>query len=434
MDFNISTFLHYFISKCIIKFFLHSKTETVSKFFRVGSTSQQIDSPTHSSQQQDEEQQDNISVISMSSLLSTNSQNSSALGTFDVVNKTDDSIPEIEILNEHEIAAIKRESNAQQLKSDELQQDTTTIPILTLSDRDIFIGSIRDQPLIYYTARLIASKFLLFGIPNQLIEDTCIRISIKNSSLTVISYCVELCPNVLLLSLQKNDEYNENELQDEQISDSDEDSSASNSNKVSSPVAKQSTNNNDAGEQLNMKDDHFGENSKIPSTYFDFFFPLSKSADNVLLSRLNSDSDRSKQTEKLSGDLSDLLSKSDIVESKSAIKCRNNTANSNTDLKPLENTLSRLSLDQSIDLSKSQQWLEDILFFWNHSDPVLRANIQLLIGNFISNVLQKRDSVECFIATSGIANNSRFLNFNILLHILMKVFNKNQFSIATYLK
>lgn len=401
----------------------------MSKFFRVGSTPQQIDSPTHSSQQQDEEQQDNISVISMSSLLSTNSQNSSALGTFDVVNKTDDSIPEIEILNEHEIAAIKRESNAEQLKSDEPQQDTTTIPILTLSDRDIFIGSIRDQPLIYYTVRLIASKFLLFGVPNQLIEDTSVRISIKNSSLTVISYCVELCPNVLLLSLQKNDEYNENELQDEPISDSDEDSSASNSNKVSSPLAKQSTNNNDAGEQLNMKDDHFGENSKIPSTYFDFFFPLSKSADNVLLSRLNSDSDRSKQTEKLSGDLSDLLSKSDIVESKSAIKCQNN---STIDLKPLENTLSRLSLDQSIDLSKSQQWLEDILFFWNHSDPVLRANIQLLIGNFISNVLQKRDSVECFIATSGIANNSRFLNFNILLHILMKVLNKHLFLIVTY--
>lgn len=395
--------------------------ETVTKFFRGGSTSQQT--PEHMSRQQSIEQQhtdsDNISVHSLNSMTSFTSHNSSALGTFDIVNKTDDSIPEIEILNDHEIAAIKLETDVEQFKADDAEAtlDATVNQSIPVDRKDISIGSIRDQPLLYYTVRLIASKFLLYGAPNQLLDDITVRISIKNTSLTVISHCVDLCANILAVQLQKNDTFHEYKSHDEHMSDSDDESIGSTAAALSTPM-KQCTI-TDAGDQLNIKDDHFGENSKVPSTYFDFCSTLSKSADNVLFENLCSSGTRSKKTNQLNRDLTDLLSRSEIIGSRSTIT--DDKTNLNVDLKELESCVYRQSND-SIHLSSSQQSIEDLLLYWNHSDQVLRTNIQLMIGNFIANVLRNADSIDAFVTINETpANNFQLLNFNVLFSILLKV-------------
>lgn len=395
----------------------------MTKFFRVGSTSQQT--PEHVSRQQSTEQQhtdsDNVSVHSGNSITSFNSQNSSALGTFDIVNKTDDSIPEIEILNDHEIAAIKLENDAEQFKADDADAtlDITINQSIHVDRKDISIGSIRDQPLLYYTVRLIASKFLLYGEPSQLIDDINVRISIKNTSLIVISHCVDLCANILTVQLQKIDTFHGYELHDEHPSDSDDDSMSSNAAAVSTPMKNCTI--SDAGDQLNIKDDHFGENSKGASTYFDFCSTLSKSADNVLFENLYaSGNNRSKKTNQLNSDLTDLLSRSEIIGSKSTLTDDTRT-NLNVDLKELESCAYRQSND-SINLRSSQQLIEDLLLYWNHSDPVLRTNIQLMIGNFIANVLRNADSIDAFLAINDTtANDFQLLNFNVLFSILLKV-------------
>lgn len=350
--------------------------------------------------------------------MSLNSQNSSALSTFDIVNKTDDSIPEIEILNDHEIAAIKLENDAEHFKSEHVETtlDATNNQSINIARKDISIGSIRDQPLVYYTVRLISSKFLLYGDPSQLIDDMNVRISIKNTSLIVISHCVDLCANTLCVQLQKSVAFDEFEMDDEHLSDSDEDSTGSNAIAASTPMkANTST---DAGDQLNIKDDHFGESSKVPGTYFDFCSGLSKSADNVLLENIYSGGHRTKKADKLNNDLSDLLSKSEIIDLKSTIT--DDKSHLNVDLKELESCFYRPSTD-SINLSHSQQLIEDLLLYWNHSDPVLRTNVQFLIGNFLANVLRNADSIEEFISANGLMNNFRFLNINNLLNILLKV-------------
>lgn len=352
-----------------------------------------------------------MSEISDGSMLSLNS---SALGTsFDILNRTDDLIPEIEILNDSEIAKIRLETDAMNHdKLDELDV-TSTIHFETI-DREINIGSIGNQPLIYYTVRLIASKFLLVGVPYKLIDDCDVRVSIKNLSLAVIGHCVALCPRTLLLSLQYN---GPESLHFDHESDSEE-SVCSNSDKGSPSKTKANT---EPPDQLNIKDDHFGENSKVPNTYFDFFFPLSKSADNVLLSRLNSDNiggENVRRTQKLIGDLSDLLSKSDIIESK-PYKGLDVTAD--TSLNSNEKSVSSQALIQSLTEDGSLQFVEDVFLFWNHTDPILRANVQLLTGNFLFSVLSECDSIGNFIEQLEIASTYRFLNFNVLFHILIKV-------------
>lgn len=183
-------------------------------------------------------------------------------------------------------------------------------------------------------------------------------------------------------------------------------------------------------DELNIKDDHFGENSKVSKTYFDFSFPLSKSADNVLLSRLSfsnnmmgSDGfnlgDNMKRTQKLSGDLNNLLSKSEIIESNRSYK-DNLDVTIESDIDSNEKLLCNQSLIQSM-TDSSPQFVEDLLLFWNHSDPVLRANIQSLVGNFLFNILNECNSIANYIEKLEIASTYRFLNFNVLFHILMKV-------------
>lgn len=413
------------------------RIETVSKFFRVGTSTpqpQQTDStitphtPTSAKsldyvleKNQSDLEPDNISVFSMSSFISTTSQKSLPQG--DANNKNDELLPEIEILTDQEIASIKLESAEEEQPRDKIDlapssANTSVINLMFDSNKQenyrIYIGSIADQSLVNYTVRLIASKFLLFGYPNKCHDDTTVRISIKNSSLTVISYCVLLCPTTLLLTLQKTNEFVEAVLQPQSNSSDSEDSISDSSNGKKTIE----TNEIECGEQLNIKDDHFGENSKMTSTYFDFFSPLSKSADNILLSQLGATSSqgKSKSNRKLRDDLSELLSKSDIVDSKSSFECTH-----------LLDDTNRLLLESSINMSESQtsdviealQLIEDIFLFWNHSDPVLRTNVQLVIGNFLLRILNEHDDIAKFIETSGYGVSYKFLNFNILINLLL---------------
>lgn len=397
-------------------------TESVSKILRVGSLDQQSNTSVtdviETLQDDDLNQTDtNISDISDGSILGS----MLSLGTFDMINKTDDSIPEIEMLNDQEIATIRLETGNelhQEKSIDEIDQTimdaTSTVHFGTI-DREIHIGSIGNQPLIYYTVRLIASKFLLVGVPYQLIDDCDVRVSIKNLSLAVICHCVALCSRTLLLSLQ----YNGPDNLQFQHEHSDSDESICSDKESSSKTTKSNT---EPANQLNIKDDHFGEDNKVPNTYFDFFFPLSKSADNVLLSRLNSDNiggENNRRTQKLIGNLSDLLSKSDILDSKSLYRGLDVTTE--TSLNSNEKTINSQTLIQSITDDKTLQFIEDILLFWNHSDPVLRANVQLLAGNFLFNVLNEFESIANFIQQLEIASTYRFLNLNVLFHILIKV-------------
>lgn len=376
----------------------------------------------------------NISEQSDGSMLSLNS---SALGTYDVLNKTDDSIPEIEILNEQEIASIRLEpsNNPEHEKSinyatgDQTVETTSnTTAEATVISNEVPIGSISNQPLIYYTVRLISSKFLLCGTSYKLIDGFGVRVSIKNLSLAVIGHCVALCPRSLLLSLQYNGPEN---LPIDTVSDS-EDSECLALEKSSPSKDNQQAAAGEPSDELNIKDDHFGENSKVPKTYFDFSFPLSKSADNVLLSRLTVSSNMMgsigsspgdstvKRTQKLSGDLNNLLSKSEIIESNRSYRDSNLDVATELDIESSEKLLCNQTLIQSM-TDSSPQFVEDLLLFWDHSDPMLRANVQTLVGNFLFNVLNECNSIANYIQTLEIASTYRFLNFNVLFHILMKV-------------
>lgn len=398
-----------------LSFSLSSNIESVTKFFRVGTSSQTSDIQTASMLDDFDDELNhtdtNISEQSDGSMLSLNS---SALGTYDVLNKTDDSIPEIEILNEQEIASIRLEPNPGENEKSinyaagDQTLDTTSNTTLadTVIPHEIPIGSIGNQPLIYYTIRLISSKFLLCGTSSA----THHRISIKNSSLAVIGHCVALCTRSLLLSLQYHGPEN---LSTDPVSDS-EDSECLALEKASPSKDSQQAA-VEPSDELNIKDDHFGENSKVPKTYFDFSFPLSKSADNVLLSRLTANTNN-------------LLSKSDIIESKLSYKDGNLDA-----AKELDNERTgsneKLLCNQTLIVQSmtdrpaggQPQFVEDLLLFWDHSDPMLRANIQTLVGNFLFNVLNECNSIANFIETLEIASTYRFLNFNVLFHILMKV-------------
>lgn len=373
------------------------------------------------------------------------SLNSSAFSTYDELNRTtDDSIPEIEILNEQEIASIHLESNHEKHEQSMMANygsdtgvehpiDTTsntTTETSVIPGEAIPIGSIGNQPLIYYTVRLISSKFLLYGMPYKLIDGFGVRISIKNLSVAVIGHCVAISPRSLLLSLQYNGPEN---VAFDEMSDSDENSEYLDAVEKDLPSKNNQQTTADTSVELNIKDDHFGENSKISKTYFDFSFPLSKSADNVLLSRLTANNsiiggdnatsmgDDLLRTQKLSGDLNNLLSKSDIIESGRSYKCSNLDATDPDNKTDVAQSLCNQTLIQSM-TDSSPQFVEDLLLFWNHSDPVLRANVQLLVGNFLFNVLNECNSIANYIEKLEIASTYRFLNFNVLFHILMKVF------------
>ncbi|XP_036323038.1 uncharacterized protein LOC118736962 isoform X2 [Rhagoletis pomonella] len=230
------------------------------------------------------------------------------------------------------------------LSANSLVQKVASLqPLLTLK-----IGTLFEQSIVRYTARLIAARFLLTGQAHGLHSDTQIRISIKSLSLSVLAQCVRFDPAVLQLRL----EITEQEVQElhKQLTAATEFSSKS-SSASGSPSMPQSDdsgsgNSSNLGKDyehldavdfiksnplsidaaavvgvsdlpaelqlLEIKDDHFG---KSTCEYLLESIPvLSKSADPVLMSQQVRDTtaNRSAKQQPLQ-----TLSKSEIIETKS---------------------------------------------------------------------------------------------------------------------
>ncbi|EDV53310.1 uncharacterized protein LOC6555425 [Drosophila erecta] len=257
------------------------------------------------------------------------------------------------------------------------------------------IGSILEQSLVYYTARLVAARFLLSGQAAGLQPDSISRVSIKSLSLAVIAQCVRLSPRILQLSLEISEQ--ELQLLEEATSRTD----SGDSTQVSSP---QSSDNSQVGGEkppldsslvetsleenlllLDIKDDHFGP-STCPAYLQSATPTLSRSADAavLLLEGTTSSSSAKKSEEK--------LSKSEIVGS----SYRPTVAVE--DVPPLsmpprppkrtKSTRSRAGVFGATSTTESsppqdRQKLSDILLFHDHCDPILRGGVQQVVGNFL---------------------------------------------------
>lgn len=403
----------------------HPNTESVSKFFRTS-----IESSLPATPKDSQTDCDSISVISLGSQMSINSHNSS---TFDLLNRTDELLPEIEILSDQDIDAIQIECVGNTLAAETTTLTASGDANYQFNERVLFIGHIANQPIVHYAVRLIAMKFLLAGAPNELIDDKLIRVSIKNLSLVTIAHCVALCPSVLSLTMEKCDDLDGgiDAPKSYQSSDDGDDSSTdtidneTTSHNVSSVVTADPE--NDAGEQLVIKDDHFGQCDAMTSSYFDFMLPLSKSADHVLLTQMNSSQTEANRTrnERLNSNLSDLLSKSDIVASTSRsvanisfrVESSQPSLPTATAVSTTKYTIDRccgvdIELQRDVG-AEPLQCIEDVLLYSKHSDPILRADVQLIAGNYLAALVgdsSLRSMASC-----------RFLRGEILITLLLQV-------------
>lgn len=261
---------------------------------------------------------------------------------------------------------------------------------------EIYIGTIFDQTLIFYTARLVSSRFLLTGNDHSLIPDNVVRVTIKSLSLSVIASCVLYSPELLLHKLT-NDQPRPIELKDppnplECIKITSEEIL------VKKPIEPVKDEHLETEELLDIKDDHFGE---CPFNFKDFLSPLSKSADTFLLAqpKPRTDCDQS-ASKKLNEDLTNYLSKSEIVE-----------------IKNFETNKSNLCG------RKSEQLMEDIFLYYNCDDPTIRGIVQSIVGNTFLHISRNYRDFQEFQNkyTANGANSSNWMQLNILLHILLKV-------------
>ncbi|KAH8363432.1 hypothetical protein KR084_010163 [Drosophila pseudotakahashii] len=260
------------------------------------------------------------------------------------------------------------------------------------------IGGILEQSLVYYTARLVAARFLLSGQAAGLQPDSVSRVSIKSLSLSVIAQCVRLAPRVLQLSLEISDRELQQLLEEEQNNSR---VGSGDSTQVSSP---QSSDHSQVGGEkasldssliqtdlednlllLDIKDDHFGP-STCPAYLQQATPTLSRSADAsvLLLGGPSSSQSVKKSTNE------EKLSKSEIIGS----SFRPTVAAE--DVPPLslpprppkrtKSTRSRAGLTSTARTSPPAQGcqaLSDILLFHDHCDPILRGGVQLVVGYFL---------------------------------------------------
>lgn len=346
-----------------------NNTETVSKFFRKSST----DSPSH--QPKIDESVDEKSLdYSISQLKDENTD-----------------LPDSQTLPE--TAEIVMEDSRL-----DLAVESVDTAILKESTREIYIGTLFDQSIVEYIVRLVVSRFLLTGTPNSLISDQNIRVSIKNLALSVIIGCVAVKSEVLLMKLQKDFTCEsmmvENLLSylvDEDLRLEDEDK------KKKESVHDESAATTSEG-ILTIKDNHFGECTT--ATFLDYFSPLSNSLDDQGLISLKNriyeekSKDREESAKKINRDLCQLLSRSEMSESKA----------------PIMQTTLKMSDDSEC------QFLSDLLLYSTHTDPVLRGNVYMIVGTFLAGVL--KDNVDY----QKLVSKNETLKFNNLIDLLHKGF------------
>lgn len=257
------------------------------------------------------------------------------------------------------------------------------------------IGSILEQSLVYYTARLLAARFLLSGQASGLQPDTVSRVSIKSLSLAVIAQCVRLAPRVLQLPL----EISEQELQLlVQISANSTQAStpqSSNDSQRSAELCQSTTgsllesvvDNEDNQLLLDIKDDHFGP-STCPA-YLQQSPTLSRSADATLL---QSQLEKRRQSNLQQPNASEShLSRSEIIGHSYRITVAAEDAPPLA-LPPVppkrtKSMRSRASYTpprtSPPTASAGGQALADVLLFHGHCDPMLRGGVQQIVGSFV---------------------------------------------------
>lgn len=308
------------------------------------------------------------------------------------------------------------------------------------------IGSILEQSLVYYTARLLAARFLLSGQAGGgggLQPDNVSRVSIKSLSLAVIAQCVRLAPRVLQLPL----EISEQELQwltelssygKKDSTDSTQASSpqSSNNSQLSAELAQSMTGSlllqpEEAGDSLlllDIKDDHFGP-STCPA-YLQQSPTLSRSADTVLLQQQLEAKREAKQQLQTAHAAGGHLSRSEIIGSSYRVTIASEDAPPlSLPPRPPKRTksLRQRSAAAAAPIAtptalraptgNGGQAMSDVLLFHAHCDPILRGGVQQIVGNFV----QASGAGRCLQLQRG-------LDLPHLLAILLKV---NPCSIAS---
>lgn len=374
----------------------------MSKFFRGNQKSGSVPNTPKSSQKDIESfvrypEDDSVSFGSMGSHLSSSSH-LSAFSTLDITDKdestlqvSDVTVTAVDVIPDELEVGAHHDSGVEKLSTD--------------SVKDIFIGSIYEQSLVFYTTRLVCSKFLLTGQPSSLICDLNVRVSIKNLALLVVANCVRFSPEVLLYTMACNsielpsffDITDFDVASDESGGEADDHSEDTTTadNEVSTSYA-------DDG-QLNIIDDHFGTSS---GSYVDFLAPLSKSMDTVLTSKAKSISkiELRKKTDAVNKQLSDILSKSEIIESRSVIESRS----------------SAVSVFTGSGAIQDGQLMQDVLLYYDNADPILRGDVQVIVGYFISAVLRNYSEFDDFFRKHSAESNT-FLTKQKLMMVLIKV-------------
>ena len=352
----------------------HSNTESVSKFFK-----KSTDSPTHQAKAESDNKSLDIALLK------------------DEIDCTDSQALPGELMN------FLRLNYFQFLPIETAEMAIEDTSITTLDDaqeihdtsieihKELYIGTIYDQSIVEYIARLVASKFLLEGTPNVLISDQNVRVSIKNLALSVIVHCVNLKWDILLLKLTK-DFTNESMMVENLLSYLvDEDLRLEEEEKKKR--SEEGETSNQTENFLEIKDDHFGECTT--ATFLDYFSPLSKAIDDQGLISLKNriyeekSKDREVSVKKINHDLCRLLS------SKSS---------DNSESLPMMETSLKMPEE------KDCQFIADVLLFSSHTDPVLRANVCSLIGNFLKGIFERNLSYEKVVSQKE--NLGNFLNFD----------------------
>lgn len=160
----------------------------------------------------------------------------------------------------------------------------------------------------------------------------------------------------------------------------------------------ESSGNQNADNFLEIKDDHFGECTT--AAFLDYFSPLSKTIDDHGLISLKNriyeekTKDRDASVKKINHDLNKLLLSPKIDDKQ----------------QPLMETTLKMPED------KDCQFVVDILLYSSHGDPVLRSNVYTIIGNFITNILDKNLDYEKILAKNE--NVKECLDFNLLVRHL----------------
>nr|XP_040221323.2 huntingtin [Anopheles coluzzii] len=417
--------------------------ESVTKFFR-----KSIDKPLPD----DGEEEDRLSMDSMaSSHMSSNAETIRA--ELDVTLETEHDTDPITVVPAPGVPVAPTPTPSRDTLEVPLSTSMVAEELGTEGTRELFIGTIHDQNLLEFTARLVCSRFLLAGTRHALIPDAVVRVSVKSLSMQIVAACVRMKPELLALPLEKDTFREEfavveilnledaiNELSQQASPGEDEPDTAN----AGTPVPEET-----GSELLEMKEDHFGECTS--ATYFEYFSPMSLSLDQGLKSKLKSIEENFSidNNEKLSRDLDAILSQSEpgpgaslagpqpgparrrelLVVPKviTTIKNEHRVAGSRpstAELPDEQRALTAMTISNRKEPPEDedqQQLLADVLLFYDSPDPTLRGTVQLIVGNLMRAAVDRCGSYREFLRTK-VPNGATqsFLSEHKLLNVVVQ--------------